>query len=196
MKSLRMSQRGRRSRSTTASQSARQGSFLVQCIVVMTMLSIIMTISGTALFRLFRQQSDLSVSIAHSALLSRLARDFRADAHAAQDVTVAGDGGREIVFRNGTGLVTWSVGTGLVTRATRDGQATDVTQPTESTRLPEMELRFEVLPKPTSDQSTDSPRVRMTLLPTAQAKFHVVTTTTIDAAVGLNHRFEKPANGS
>lgn len=169
----------------------RRGSSLVKCIVIMMMFSMLMTIAGTTLFRMFRQQVDLSASITHSAVLSRLAREFRSDAHTAREAKLVGDSGQEIVLRNGDDIITWSTGPQGLTRTRRHGQATDVGIP-ETTRLVDAQIQFEVLPS----SSNGLPRARMTLKPVTEAKSHALTPTSVDAAVGSIHRFEKPAGAS
>lgn len=169
----------------------RRGSGLVKCIVIMTMFSMLMTIAGTALFRMFRQQMDLSTSIAHSSVLSRLARDFRSDVHAAKEAKIVGDAGREIVFRSGDDIITWSAGPDGLTRTARKEQATDAGIP-EKTRLLDVEFRFEVLPSSAGGLS----RARMMLNPTAEARFHVLAPMSVDAAIGSAHRFEKALEAS
>ncbi len=172
-------------------RDTRRGSMLVQCVVIMMMFSMLMTIAGTALFRMFRQQVNLSASITQSAVLARLAREFRNDAHVATEAKLVGNAGHEIVLRNGDEIVTWAAGPQGLTRTTRKGQTTDAGVP-ETTRLIDVEIHFEVMSAPASGLS----RVRMTLNPVADARFHVLTPTTVDAAVGTTRRFEKPADAS
>lgn len=113
-----------------AKPTKRRGSLLAQMIVVMSCMSILITLSGTLLFRLFRQQATMTQATVQTATWSRLARDFRSDVHGASLAKVAGEDGRtlELAFENGT--VTWRADGEIVQRTHR---AADSSKPVEET---------------------------------------------------------------
>lgn len=115
---------------TTSKPTKRRGSLLAQMVVVMSCMSILITLSGTLLFRLFRQQANMTQATVQTATWSRLARDFRSDVHGAGSAKVAGEDGEslELVLENGT--VTWRADGEIVQRIHR---ATDSQKTIEET---------------------------------------------------------------
>ena len=87
----------------------RRGSALIQMIVTMAVLSILLTVSGTALVRMYRQQSLQLERIARTAAWQRLARDFRNDVHSATDVSISEDDPTLLVITQTDQTITWVV---------------------------------------------------------------------------------------
>lgn len=134
----------------------RRGSALIQMIVTMAVLSILLTVSGTALVRMYRQQSLQLERIARTAAWQRLARDFRNDVHAAMGASVSEDAAAQLVISQADQIITWIVVNDsvrrIVTSADSESQpATDLKQrPGETYHFPDATLQLTVV------ESTDT----------------------------------------
>lgn len=94
---------------TTPEALQRRGSLLAQMVVVMSCMSILITLNGTLLFRLFRQQSEMTVATVQAAVCSRLARDFRNDVHQAAEIRRIGDDERSLELTVESGTIIWQI---------------------------------------------------------------------------------------
>jgi len=153
----------------------------------MTCLSVLLTLSGTLLFRLFRQQTEMTRSIVQTGTLSRLSRDFRADAHRAESVKRTGDNGTRLEFRFRSSTVTWSVADEVVHRVVNEttGSGTE-TAARETYLCPYAEIQVSV-----ARAEQQRPLARLVVRPGVQmppAGFQIHTLSA-SAAVGLDHRF-------
>lgn len=81
----------------------------MQVVVTMTVLGVLLTVSGTALVRMYKQQTLQLERIAHTSMWQRLSRDFRDDVHAALSVTSGTDDGKVMVLAQQDQTVTWFV---------------------------------------------------------------------------------------
>ena len=81
----------------------------MQIVVTMTVLSILLTVSSTALVRMYKQQTLQLERIAHTATWQRLSRDFRNDVHASRSVSRGGDDGTLLILAQTDQTVTWFV---------------------------------------------------------------------------------------
>ncbi|MFP6762302.1 MAG: hypothetical protein VB858_01750 [Planctomycetaceae bacterium] len=165
----------------------RQGSMLAHTVIVMTCLSVLLTLSGTLLFRMFRQQSEMTRSIVQTGTLSRLARDFRTDVHRAESITLVRDNGASLQLGVRGATVTWFTVGEVVHRVTGDTPVPDIqTAPRETYRCPYADVRLSIV-------RTEGQRPLATLQvsrgsQTPPVGFRVHTLSTV-VAVGLDNRF-------
>jgi hypothetical protein len=85
----------------------RRGTMLAQMVIVMSCMSILITLSGTLLFRLLHQQVEMTKSVVQTGTWARLARDFRTDVHGAKSAKQAGENGNALTLTVDDGTVTW-----------------------------------------------------------------------------------------
>jgi hypothetical protein len=168
---------------------------LSELIVVMSMAAVIMTLSATTVFHLLQAEGTGASALIGSATLSRLANDFRRDARAAGSAPTAvrvADDGQSLRLELAERQVVQYRGTPdrvvrLVT--TRDDAGKDQPLRTETYRLPQSVIRFEV-----SDDRALVSMVHHRRSPPANAKSTPPTaavTLRIDAAIARDHRFEE-----
>ena len=84
----------------------RRGSWLVQAIVTMSIMSVLMTIASTSLFQMLRQESRMVERTFQTATWLQLSRDFRQDVHAALMIKQSENGSR-LELATTDGPVTW-----------------------------------------------------------------------------------------
>ena len=85
---------------------SRRGSWLVQVVVTMTVMSVLMTIASTSLFQMFRQESRMVERAFQTSSWLRLTQDFREDVHSALTIKQTGNSNRlDLVTAEGPG--TW-----------------------------------------------------------------------------------------
>ena len=166
----------------------RRGSLLAQMVVVMSCMSILITLSGTLLFRLFRQQANMTQATVQTATWSRLARDFRSDVHSARSANVTGEDGKslELVFENGT--VTWRADGEVVHRIHRatDSPKTVKETPGEQYLCPNGAAVFSV-----STPNGQKSLVELRVTPADSGKASSIPNSLrISTALGLDRRHE------
>ncbi len=164
---------------------ARSGITLIECLVVITILSVLMALVGSILFRVYRQQSLLTVATHQSSTWLRLARALRSDLHAAAQVSVSGDNNSQLTFNLGPDAVTWSIKGDRVRRASKASNGTGESIGTESFVLPRAGLKFEL--------SGSDNRQLVKLIATAPTQTddgQPAAHGTIEGAVGLDRRWE------
>ena len=170
-----------------APRKVRQGSLLVQTVIVMTCLSILLTLSGTLLFRMFRQQTEMTRSIVQTGTLSRLARDFRTDVHRAESVKLVEDNGSRLELSLRGSTVVWFTTGHVVHRTAGETDAPDIrTAPGETYLCPYADVSLSLV-------RTEQQRPLATLevrrgSQTLPGGFQLHTLST-SAAVGLDQRF-------
>ena len=99
-------------------QRSRRGSWLVQAIVTMAILSVLTTIASTSLFQMFRQESRMVERTFQTSTWLQLSQTFRRDLHSALMVKQSDDGSRlELVTTEGP--VTWLADGEKVRRTTQ-----------------------------------------------------------------------------
>ena len=146
------------------------------------------TLSGTLLFRLFRQQANMTQATVQTATWSRLARDFRADVHSARSAQVTGENGKslELIIENGT--VTWRADGEIVHRIHRatDSPRTVAETPGERYLCPNGAAVFSV-----SATEGQESLVELRVTPANSEKASSIPNSLrISTALGLNHRHE------
>ncbi|NQV28023.1 MAG: hypothetical protein HQ518_27040 [Rhodopirellula sp.] len=87
-------------------QQPRRGSWLVQVVVTMAIMSVLMTIASTSLFQMLRQESRMVERTFQTATWLQMSRDFRQDIHAAFTVTRP-EAGNRLELTTPDGPVTW-----------------------------------------------------------------------------------------
>lgn len=176
----------------------RRGTMLAQMVVVMSCMSILITLSGTLLFRLFRQQADMTQATVQTATWSRLARDFRSDVHRAKSAKVAGDKGEslELAFPNGT--VTWRADGEVVHRIHRpaDSQKSVEETPGERYLCPNGAATFSVTEAAVTETAVTEAEgqgklVELRVAPADSAKASSIPDSLLlSTALGLDRRHE------
>jgi len=157
-------------------------------VVVMSCMSILITLSGTLLFRLFRQQANMTQVTVQMATWSRLARDFRSDIHSARSAQETGENGEslELAFENGT--VTWRADGEIVHRIHRvtDSPRTVAETPGERYLCPNGAAVFSV-----SATEGQESLVELRVTPADSEKASSIPNSLrISTALGLNRRHE------
>lgn len=176
-----------RSKITLLNQK-RRGSLLAKMVIVMSCLSILITLSGSLLFRLFRQQSDMTLDIVQTGTWARMARDFRTDVHNAKSVRPTGDNGDALELSVEDGTVTWLAAEESVRRIHRpsDSQTTIEETPGERYLCREAGARFSL-----SETDGRGSLAVLQVNPAEPSNGQVeARTLTVRAAVGLDRRFE------
>lgn len=170
-------------RQRSSKSHRRSGSMLVQVVVLIGLVSSVMSISGVVLFRLLHEQTKTSQLTGQTAIHLRIARDFRADAHAAQSVKpIAGNS--EVVFITPTDTITWVATPDKLTRTARGINQSDTTTPSDVFHIANTVAHFELT---AADSAASRVRLILANQENGQTKNH--TPLIIDGAVSLNHRF-------
>lgn len=148
----------------------RRGATLVELLIVMSVLCVVLTTSTMTLFRLLHAQSAGTAELAESLTVSRLAHDFRRDAHAAATallinagadtrLTFSGGPAGDVVYTsNGPNLqrrVQSSDGTAIV-EDYRLGVVTVELVLSEGNRLASVQFRA-TAPNPAADSGQNQP---------------------------------------
>lgn len=183
-----MNQR-RISTNTPSRRTIRRGSLLAQMVIVMSCMSILVTLSGMLLFRLFHQQAEMTKSVVQTGTWTRLAHDFRSDVHdASLAQTTGGDGDTlELTVQNGT--VTWRQVGEFVFRTQRSANSQTPVESTPGERYlcPGGSARFSLIETPGR-----SPLAVLRIHPAMSAESrNSATSLHVSAAVGLNRRHER-----
>jgi len=120
--------------------------------VTMTVMSVLLTVAATALFRMYRQQGRQLERIAQTAAWQRLARDFRDDVHATRSVSLNADDTSRLILNKPDGTVVWLVHEDEIRRIQQARGATDVDvaeisadQPGERYVFPDASVAFSVV---------------------------------------------------
>jgi len=131
---------------------SRRGSALIQMAVTMTVMSVLLTVAATALFRMYRQQGRQLERIALTAAWQRLARDFRDDVHATRSVSLDEDDTSRLILGKPDGTVVWLVHEDEIRRIQQARGTTDVAaseisadQPGERYVFPDASLKFSLI---------------------------------------------------
>jgi type II secretory pathway pseudopilin PulG len=116
-------------------QRSRRGSWLVQTVVTMGIMSILMTIASTSLFQMFRQESRMVERAFQTSTWLQVSRNFRQDTHAALTVKHSEDGSRlELVTPDGP--VTWVADGEKIRRISQSLSAEDAADSLTISSLP------------------------------------------------------------
>ena len=153
----------------------RACSSLVQLVIVMSIASVLMSLTGVALHRLFRQEVSLVEAVADTATWHRLSHDIRRDAHHAGSA-VFEKPASELRFELSDGGVLWTVVGNELHRRRLQSDSGKV-QPSDVYRFTDATIQF------ASESSAESAEVRRkTGRPDNQLPVR------LSAAVGLNQR--------
>lgn len=114
---------------------SRRGSWLVQAVVTMAIMSILMTIASTSLFQMFRQESRMVERAFQTSTWLQVSREFRHDVHTALMIKQSEDGTRlELVTTEGP--VTWVADGEKIRRTTQSVELGDTTDASDISKLP------------------------------------------------------------
>tara|TARA_R110002072_G_scaffold303099_1_gene493379 strand:+ start:65935 stop:66549 length:615 start_codon:yes stop_codon:yes gene_type:complete len=120
---------------------SRRGSWLVQVVVTMTVMSVLMTIASTSLFQMFRQESRMVERAFQTSSWLRLTQDFREDVHSALTIKQTGNSNR-LDLVTAEGPVTWLADGEKIRRITQSLELTDAADTTAIARLPGEQFVF------------------------------------------------------
>lgn len=169
----------------------RRGSWLPQLVITLTIMSVLMTISSSALFRMYRQETLMVERIFQTSTWLRLSRDFRRDIHVASSVTPSEDG-LQLTLKNSETDIVWLIAGDEVKRVLHQSDTAEpASLPGEEYAFADSTLRFSV----TTAESTGSV-ASLQMTPPATPNGSTPQTRSIPAAVGLDHRFNNPGNES
>lgn len=175
--------------SPTVGANRRRGSALMQMAVTMTVMSTLMTVSGTALVRMYRQQGRQLERLAATNNWQRLSRDFRSDMHAARGVTRTDDAPQRLVIALESESVTWFIHGDEVRRVKTDAEnvAADADQTLriagESYAFPDTSIEFEI-----TQETTQAELAAIVITPEPDAATQHPSTR-IEASVGRDRQF-------
>jgi type II secretory pathway pseudopilin PulG len=169
----------------------RRGSWLVQVVVTMTVMSVLMTIASTSLFQMFRQESRMVERTFRTSTWLRMSQDFRRDVHAALMIRQSENGNRlELVTTDGP--VTWLADGEKIRRTTQSQELADETDTSAIASLPGEQFVFvdsvAQLSLTVGTSGTASvASVEVAPLPTPNGG--IVPPNVVLATAGLDHRF-------
>jgi type II secretory pathway pseudopilin PulG len=178
----------------TCSRRARQprrGSWLVQVVVTMTIMSVLMTIASTSLFQMLRQESRMVERTFQTSTWLQLSREFRQDVHAALAVKQT-EAGSRLELTTPDGPVTWVADGEKVRRISQRLEAADAADSPAISSLPgeqyvfvDHAARLSLTVGASGTASVAS--IEVAPLPTPNGG--VVPPNVVVATVGLDHRF-------
>lgn len=169
----------------------RRGSWLVQAIVTMSIMSVLMTIASTSLFKMLRQESLMVERAFQTSTWLQLSRDFRHDIHAALMIKQSENGSRlELVTTDGP--VTWLADGEKIRRTTQSVGLDDGADASAIANLPGEQYVFTdsvaKLSLTVGTAGTASvASVEVAPMPTPNGG--IVPPNVIVATAGLDHRF-------
>ncbi len=177
----------RRLRPHPSPPHARSGLSLIELLVVTSILSVILTLFLTVMFRVYQQQTMFTVATHQSSTWLRLARSLRADLHAATSAKVSGENGSVLELTGGGEFVRWTIEGTEVRRVLNEStdSATDSATGIERFVLPNTELMFELQGIEQRQQARLVAKTSTQLDPTLPTS-----SGTIESAVGLDRRWE------
>lgn len=172
----------------------RLGSWLVQAIVTMSVMSVLMTIASTSLFQMLRQESRMVERTFQTATWLQLSRNFRQDVHAALMIKQSENGNRlELVTTDGP--VTWLADGEKIRRTSQNVELADETDKSDIGSLPGEQYVFtDSLTKLSLTVGTagSASLASVEVAPSPTPNGGIVPPNVIVATAGLDHRFLTP----
>lgn len=173
---------------------SRRGSWLIQAVITMAIMSVLMTIASTSLFQMFRQESRMIERAFQTSTWLQLSREFRHDVHAALMIKQSEDGKRlELVTTDGP--VTWVAGGEKIRRTTQSVELENSTDPSDMSKLPGEQYVFadsaaELLLTVGTAGTASVAKLEIKPLPTPNGG--IGPSNMVVATAGLDHRFLTP----
>lgn len=174
-------------------RSRRGGSSLVQAVITMTVMSVLMTISAGALFRMYRQQSLMVERTFQTSTWLQMSRMFRQDVHAATVIRRLDDAD-QLEMATPEGRTFWFADEGTVRRVVtsqESDEAADVaslrSRPGENFTFVDSTVRLNL----SSDDSDAASVATVEILPLPTPGGARTPISTVVVAAGLDHRFTK-----
>ena len=172
----------------TSSCPARHGTSLVEMMVVMTVMAAVLSVGLTSLFRMFQLQSRELQSLSEMTVWRRLSRDFRDDAHLAENAVAAAPNLLEL--QTADGLVSWSVeGDTLKRTAQPTPDSENGAQSMEQYRIPDATFGLACTPPQDSEPGIVTVVIERTGIPHTRP-----TSGRIEAVAGLTLLHSKRAS--
>ena len=169
----------------------RRGSWLIQVVVTMAIMSVLMTIASTSLFQMLRQESRMVERTFQTSTWLQLSREFRQDVHAALAVKQSEDEAR-LELTTPDGPVTWVADGEKVRRITQSLASADAADSPDLSVLPgeqyvfvDHAARISLTVGTSGTASVAS--IEVAPLPTPHGG--VVPGNVVTATAGLDHRF-------
>lgn len=159
----------------------------------MGVMSILLTVSGTALIRMYKQQSVMLQTLDNGAAWKRLARDFRTDVHSAENVSpAAGDTNRIDLTIDGR-PVAWIVDGELIRRvtATNDASEIEINAAGERYVFPDSTLELAI----SEANAGQSSIVTVVVRAGSESRDSQTGSGSIKAVAGFDHRFRSTEAG-
>lgn len=174
-------------------QHSRRGSWLAQAVVAMTIMSVLLTIVSTSLFRMYRQQAVMVERTFQTSTWLQLNRDFRDDLHAATSVTQSDDG-NQLDLTTPDARIIWLADGENVRRVVQNTDSPAGTEAVSAASLPgeryvfaEHTIRFMLAGGGNGTASVAS----IELTPQPTSKGGVMAPSVAVVTAGLDHRFVK-----
>lgn len=183
---------------TRSSQAGRQrgpqprrGSWLVQAIVTMAVMSVLMTIASTSLFQMLRQESRMVERTFQTSTWLQLSRNFRQDIHAALMIKQSENGNRlELVTTDGP--VTWLADGEKIRRTSQNVELADETDTSDIRSLPGEQYVFtDSVAKLSLTVGTAGTAsvASVEVAPSPTPNGGIIPPSVVVATAGLDHRF-------
>jgi hypothetical protein len=116
-------------------QRTRRGSWLAQAVITITVMSVLMTLISTTLFRMYRHQTVMVERTFQTSTWLRLSRDFRQDVHAATSIIQSEDG-RQLEVTTPDARVVWLADGEIVRRVVPTPETSDAVTSVNAVTLP------------------------------------------------------------
>ena len=173
------------------SRHSRRGSWLVQLVVTMTVMSVLMTIASTSLFQMLRQESRIVERTFQTSTWLQMSRDFREDIHSALVVKQTA-GGSLLELTTPDGPVTWVADGEKVRRISQSLEVTDAADVPIVESLPGERYVFtdhvaRLLLTAGTSSAASVALIEVAPLPTPNGG--IVHPNVVVATAGLDHRF-------
>jgi prepilin-type N-terminal cleavage/methylation domain-containing protein len=173
-----------------------RGFTLIELLVALSLLAVIMPLTGWTIYLLLRAQTASADSLADGMILSRFATTFRNDVHAAQSAEVDGGGTpgqASVLLRlDSPRIVSYTAElTGVVVRTVQKGT---LVERREEFRLAGTQTHFERDQKNSMVAAVH--RLHASTIAGASVPSSAASAIRIEAVIGRDRRFERPAHGA
>ncbi|MDA0282241.1 MAG: hypothetical protein O3B13_06780 [Planctomycetota bacterium] len=175
---------------THHARKSRRGIGLAQMVITITIMSVLMTLVSTALFRMYRQEMLMVERTFETSTWLRLQRDFCRDLHVASSVEQSDDGSR-LTLTDSESSIIWLIDGDDVKRVLRnlDSEADPGSLPGEQYSFEDSTIRFSV-----EKSATGTTIAAVEVTPPLTPNGGTSAANVVIATSGLDHRFLRPGN--